>query len=395
MKNNMEDLEQSVNSRIIQSCGKVCQEHNEENCPSENEREFESLEYEEDAYYSKLTTTPSFDDIDELGDEEVDELVVHCWRDSNGEIDEIVVDDGNLSVETEFLQEELHDGRKKKKKRTIRVIFQDFSKPYLAKISNSQNYKKFLELIKAMWKYTFNFSGTMFRSAETAEFHAFLCNQRNNRNREDASLHSAGSLSPSSDTMANELQGLSLEEQEQQKAEWSAQLAKVEEEIQTLRHVLANKIKVSQDLKRKLGISVWKELTDDVNQGLKNVKESHVYQNVGETFGRLTRTISANSLYQKTESVLKSTAEKTTSILGGFGSGITMKLGQMRNSDSFRSLEERVGSACENIKTKVVPSRSGSTQSFDEALRESEAMRRASAAPSATSPTIPEDKMLS
>lgn len=54
--------------------------------------------------------------------------------------------------------------------------------------------------------------------------------------------------------------------------------------------------------------------------------------------------------YQKTESVLKSTAEKTTSILGGFGSGITMKLGQMRNSDSFRSLEEKVGSACENIK---------------------------------------------
>ncbi|XP_024874119.1 uncharacterized protein LOC112456064 isoform X1 [Temnothorax curvispinosus] len=360
MKNNMANPKQSVDPKTNQSRRKICQEHSEENCPSENEREFESLEYEEDAYYLKLTTTPSFDDIDELGDEEVDELVVHCWRDSNGEIDEIVVDDGNLSVETELLQGESRDGCKKKK-RSIRVIFQDFSKPYFAKISNSQNYKKFLELIKG----------------------------------EDASLHSAGSLSPSSDNMANELQGLSLEEQEQQRAEWSAQLAKVEEEIQTLRHVLANKIKVSQDLKRKLGISVWKELTDDVNQGLKNVKESNVYQNVGETFGRLTRTISANSLYQKTESVLKSTAEKTTSILGGFGSGITMKLGQMRNSDSFRSLEERVGSACENIKTKVVPSRSGSTQSFDEALRESEAMRRSSAAPSVTSPTIPEDKMLS
>ncbi|XP_024874120.1 uncharacterized protein LOC112456064 isoform X2 [Temnothorax curvispinosus] len=340
MKNNMANPKQSVDPKTNQSRRKICQEHSEENCPSENEREFESLEYEEDAYYLKLTTTPSFDDIDELGDEEVDELVVHCWRDSNGEIDEIVVDDGNLSVETELLQGESRDGCKKKK-RSIRVIFQDFSKPYFAKISNSQNYKKFLELIKG----------------------------------EDASLHSAGSLSPSSDNMANELQGLSLEEQEQQRAEWSAQLAKVEEEIQTLRHVLANKIKVSQDLKRKLGISVWKELTDDVNQGLKNVKESNVYQ--------------------KTESVLKSTAEKTTSILGGFGSGITMKLGQMRNSDSFRSLEERVGSACENIKTKVVPSRSGSTQSFDEALRESEAMRRSSAAPSVTSPTIPEDKMLS
>ncbi|XP_011862671.1 PREDICTED: tumor protein D53 homolog isoform X1 [Vollenhovia emeryi] len=361
MRDNMANPEQSVDPKTSQPRGKVCQEHSEENCPSENEREFESLEYEEDAYYSKLTTTPSFDDIDEL-DEEVDELVVHCWRGSNGEIDEIVVDDrgDDLSVATEIQGESL-EGSRKRKKRSIRVIFQDFSKPYLAKISNSENYKKLLELMKG----------------------------------EDASLHSAGSLSPSSDNMANELQGLSLEEQEQQRAEWSAELAKVEEEIQTLRHVLANKIKVSQDLKRKLGISVWKELTDDVNQGLKNVKESHVYQNVGETFGRLTRTISANRLYQKTESVLKSTAEKTTSILGGFGSGISMKLGQMRNSDSFRSLEERVGSACENIKTKVVPSRSGSTQSFDEALRESEAMRRSSAAPSVTSPTIPEDKMLS
>ncbi|XP_020287374.1 uncharacterized protein LOC109856471 isoform X2 [Pseudomyrmex gracilis] len=339
MRNNMAESKQSVDQKSNQSQRKSCQDHGED-CPSENEHEFESLEYEEDVYYSKLTTTPSFDDIDELGDEETDELVVHCWRDSNGEIDEIVVDDGNLSIETEFLQEEGSQDGRKKKRRSVRVIFQDLSKPYLAKISNSQNYKKFLELVKG----------------------------------EDASLHSAGSLSPA-DSVTNELQGLSLEEQEQQKAEWNAELARVEEEIQTLRHVLANKIKVSQDLKRKLGISVWKELTDDVNQGIKNVKESQVYQ--------------------KTESVLKSTAEKTTSILGGFGSGISMKLGQMRNSDSFRSLEERVGSACENIKTKVVPSRSNSTQSFDEALRESEAMRRLSAAPSVTSPTIPEDKLLS
>lgn len=188
-------------------------------------------------------------------------------------------------------------------------------------------------------------------------------------------MHSSGYISPSSDTVGNDLQGLSLEEQERQRAEWSAELARVEGEIQTLRHVLANKIRVSQELKRELGISVWKEITDDMNQGLKNVKESQVFQ--------------------KTESVFKTTAEKTTSILGGFGSGLTMKLGQMRNSDSFRSLEERVGSAYENMKTKVVPSRSTSMQSFDDAIRESEAARRASAAPSATSLTIPEDKLLS
>ncbi|KAH0553923.1 hypothetical protein KQX54_005874 [Cotesia glomerata] len=191
---------------------------------------------------------------------------------------------------------------------------------------------------------------------------------------EDA-LHS-GSLSPSADNVANELAGLSFEEQERQKAEWRTELAKVEEEIQTLRHVLASKVRVSQELKRKLGISVWKDITEDVNQGLRNVKESNVFQ--------------------KTESVCKQAAGMTQSFLGGFGSGISMKLGQMRNSDSFRSLEERVGSAYENVKTKVTPSRSNSTQSFDEALRESEATRRASGIPSvATSPTIPEEKLLS
>ncbi|KAL2729652.1 serine/threonine-protein kinase pakF isoform X1 [Vespula squamosa] len=332
--------------RSMSKGSRICQEHDrqeDEHFPNENDHDFESLEYEEDAYYSNSTTTPSFDDIDELCDD-AEEIFVHCWRDSNGEIDEIVVDDVNFSIEAEHLKAEdvgKSGVRGFRKKRSVRVIFQDFSKPYLAKIINSQNYKKFLELVKG----------------------------------EDASLHPAGSLSPSADNAANELQGLTLEEQENQRAIWNAELTKIEEEINTLRHVLASKVRVSQELKRKLGISVWKELTDDVNQGLKNVKESQVFQ--------------------KTESVFKSTAEKTTSILGGFGSGISMKLGQMRNSDSFRSLEERVGSAYENVKTKVVPSRSNSTQSFDDALREAEATRRASAAPSATSPTIPEDKLLS
>lgn len=181
----------------------------------------------------------------------------------------------------------------------------------------------------------------------------------------------------SPDSGINELQGLSPEEQERQKQEWQQELVKVEEEIQTLRHVLASKIKHSQELKRKLGISVWKEFQDDMSQSIRNVKESN--------------------MYQKTESVIKTTAEKTTTLLGGLGSSVTTKIGQLKNSDSFRSLEEKVGSAYENVKTKVVTSRSNSTQSFDEALREAEANRRPSnsASTPATTPTIPEEKPLS
>lgn len=44
---------------------------------------------------------------------------------------------------------------------------------------------------------------------------------------EDASSLHSGSLSPTADSVASELQGLTPEEQERQKAEWSAELAKV------------------------------------------------------------------------------------------------------------------------------------------------------------------------
>lgn len=80
----------------------------------------------------------------------------------------------------------------------------------------------------------------------------------------------------SPDSGVSELQGLTPEEVEKQKEEWRKQLAEIEEEMQSLRVVLASKVKQSQDLKRKLGISVWRELTDDVSQGIKNVKESNV-----------------------------------------------------------------------------------------------------------------------
>lgn len=117
------------------------------------------------------------------------------------------------------------------------------------------------------------------------------------------------------------------------------ELARVEEEITTLRTVLTSKVRHASELKRKLGITVWREISDDMNQSLKNVRESHVFQ--------------------KTESALKTTAEKTGSILGGLTSGITNKLSQMKKSDSYRSIEERVGSAYENVKVCIAEPRIG------------------------------------
>ncbi|XP_021938819.1 tumor protein D54 isoform X3 [Zootermopsis nevadensis] len=212
----------------------------------------------------------------------------------------------------------------------------------------------------------------------------------------DFAEEAATDMSP--DSGINELHGLTPEEQERQCQEWQQELVKVEEEIQTLRQVLASKVRVSQELKRKLGISVWKEFQDDMSQGIRNVKESNVYQNVEGKIGQISKAVIDAPIYQKTESVIKTTAEKTTTLLGGFGSTVTSKFGQLKNSESFRSFEEKVGSAYENVKTKVVTSRSNSTQSFDEVLRELEANRKAnngSVVTPATTPTIPEDRPLS
>ncbi|XP_055701379.1 tumor protein D52 isoform X2 [Phlebotomus papatasi] len=319
-----------------------------------------SLEYIEDPYFPRLENgaTPSLDEVTEFDHRSLfgeDEGSGGCEWSRETELylrsltlDQLlgVPDDELQTVEAEFIPAttsgnsgggRLSRARRirlltKKKLRDVKVTFIDFSKPYLARISSNDNYKKFLHF------------GDVENSAKLS----------------DASPGSVGSAVD----VVDELAGLSIEEQERQKAEWSQELSRVEEEITTLRTVLASKVRHSSEMKRKLGITVWKEITDDLNQGVKNVKESNVYQ--------------------KTENVFKSTAEKTSSLFGGLSS----KISQMKNSESFKSFEERVGSAYENVKTKVSNSRSNSVHSFSDYHEDS----RTSTAPQ--SPTIPEEKPL-
>ncbi|XP_061400584.1 tumor protein D54 isoform X2 [Musca vetustissima] len=229
----------------------------------------------------------------------------------------------------------------KRTMRDVKVTFVDFSKPYIAKISSSENYKKFLNIGSPSSSCEFDNTGNTSPAASVA-----------------------------SADIAAEFAALTVEEQERQRAEWSQELARVEEEINTLRTVLASKTRHASDLKRKLGITVWKEITDDMNQGIKSVKESSVFQSVEQSVGNFTKAVHDAPIFQRTESVLKTTSEKTASVFGSITSGITSKFSQMKNSESMRSIEEKVGSAYENVKTKVSTSRSGSVSSFPDALNE-------------------------
>jgi len=173
----------------------------------------------------------------------------------------------------------------------------------------------------------------------------------------------------------NDLSGMDPIRREQLQEEWRLELAKTEEEIQTLRQVLTSKVQRAHELKRKLGITVWKEFREDMEQGIKNIQET--------------------TAYQKTSDAVKTATEKTSSVFGSLGGSVARKLGEVKNSNAFKSFEERVGSAVTNVKSKMSTSRSNSTNSFEDALNSTERKSSLNATSPITSPTIPEDRPIS
>jgi len=161
------------------------------------------------------------------------------------------------------------------------------------------------------------------------------------------------SFSPSGDSgVADAFAALTPEEREEQRLQWKDELAKIEDDIQLMRDTLMAKMQQAQAIKEKLGITPWTEFTEDVNKSLTAVKESQAYQRTG--------------------AALKTTGEKASGLFAGLGA----KFSEARESATFRSVEERVGSMVTTVKSKVGASGSSSTQSFDEALREAEAAKK-------------------
>ncbi|XP_072218236.1 tumor protein D53 [Leuresthes tenuis] len=133
---------------------------------------------------------------------------------------------------------------------------------------------------------------------------------------------------------------------EEEREEIQQELSKLEEEISTLRQVLASKEKQHAELKQKLGITPLSELRNN--------------------FSRSWYDMQSSTAYKKTSDTLSTAGQKTSAAFNNFGNAITRKFGDMRNSPSFKSFEEKVESTVSNIKTKV--GGAGTGGSFDEVL---------------------------
>ena len=110
-------------------------------------------------------------------------------------------------------------------------------------------------------------------------------------------------------------------------------------------------------LKRRLGITAWREFSEDMTQGLKNLQESATYKRTAENL-------------QFAKDIAK---EKTSGMMTGIAA-----------SGYFKSMGAKMGEVYVAAKTKMTTSRF--QQTFDEALNEHNGTTPAASEPAEKSP---------
>ncbi|XP_038659270.1 tumor protein D54-like isoform X5 [Scyliorhinus canicula] len=146
--------------------------------------------------------------------------------------------------------------------------------------------------------------------------------------------------------------------------ELKSELTKVEDEIATLRQVLVAKERHASEIKRKLGLTPFNELKQNLSKSWQDVQASNAYKGASEKVEDLNKTITQSEVYKKTQATLSTAGSKTTNAISNVGSVLSRTLGEinsysirhsismpaMRESPTFKSFEESVG----NLKAKVI-----------------------------------------
>ncbi|XP_078092720.1 tpd52 like 2b isoform X9 [Mustelus asterias] len=92
--------------------------------------------------------------------------------------------------------------------------------------------------------------------------------------------------------------------------ELKSELTKVEDEIATLRQVLVAKERHAAEIKRKLGLTPFTELKQNLSKSWQDVQ--------------------ASNAYKKTQATLSTAGNKTTSAISSVGSALSRTLGEIK-----------------------------------------------------------------
>ncbi|XP_008317743.1 tumor protein D54-like [Cynoglossus semilaevis] len=141
------------------------------------------------------------------------------------------------------------------------------------------------------------------------------------------------------------------------------ELAKTEEEIQTLRMVLLDKERYATDLRGQLGVGPLGNIKQNMSKGWHEVQTSAPYLSASATLDDIRH----STLHVRTRDSLSHAGQVASSALSSVGVAITRRLAEMRalplpspprhsisvpsmrHSSTFKSFEEMVG----NVKDKV------------------------------------------
>ncbi|KAF7690492.1 tumor protein D53 isoform X2 [Silurus meridionalis] len=157
---------------------------------------------------------------------------------------------------------------------------------------------------------------------------------------------------------------------DEERKEMQNDLIKLEEEIVTLKQVLASKEKHQAELKHRLGLTTLSELKQNLSKSWNGVQSSTVYKKTSET--------------------LSTAGQKTTSAISNFGTAVSKKIGDMRNTETFKSFEEKVETTVSSIKTKVGGTASGGN--FEDVLSSAAQASAQNASPTASANDLGEHK---
>ncbi|XP_035596147.1 tumor protein D53 homolog isoform X1 [Oncorhynchus keta] len=143
--------------------------------------------------------------------------------------------------------------------------------------------------------------------------------------------------------------GLSEEDEDDLKME----LAKTEDEMQTLRQVLLAKEKYAVDIKRQLGMGPFSEIKHNMSKGWHEVQTSNMYKMTHDTISHAGQ-ISTAAMSTMGVAITRRLGEMRALPLPSpprpsLGHSLSVPAMSMRHSNTFKSFEDMVGS----VKNKV------------------------------------------
>ncbi|XP_008118117.1 tumor protein D53 isoform X1 [Anolis carolinensis] len=138
---------------------------------------------------------------------------------------------------------------------------------------------------------------------------------------------------------------------EEEREELKIELEKLEDEIATLRQVLAAKEKHLIEIKQKLGINMMNELKQNFSKSWHDVQTTTAYKRTQETLSQAGQ--KATAAISNVGTVISKKFGDMRSHSIGYSIRHSISMPAMRNSPTFKSFEEKVETTVTSLKTKV------------------------------------------